>query len=112
MRIVNGLRLWIGLAVIGVGGCGLLPPTAKEKPIKFSAADGTMSLRTVDPGGDFALFYPGEEKGEIPVRVNSGDTVGFVREEDGRLKAIAGPFKMNVKPEAESACWKRLSTIE
>src|SRR5437764_458538 len=92
---------------IGLSGCGMFG--AKEKDVRFSEAKGLTQLRSVPAGGDFALYFEGAEKPEVPVRVNSGDSVGFVREEDGRLKAVAGPFRMDISDSVHEASWKRLN---
>ena len=91
-------------------GCGLMPH--QEAAIRYSAEEQLMPLRTVEQGGDFALFYAGHEKAEVPVRVNAGDTIGFYRLDDGRLKAVAGPFKMDMNPTVREAYWKRLNYLD
>ena len=93
-----------------IAGCGWMQP--KEGDIRFSEDAAITSLQAVEVGGDFALFYAGQEKPEVPVRVNSGESVGFFREEDGRLKAVAGPFKMDMDPKVREAYWKRMTSID
>ena len=104
-------RDWIMVPLVTlIAGCGWMQP--KEKEIRYSEEPPITNLRAVDAGGDFALFYTGRERPEVPVRVKSGDTVGFVREEDGRLKAVAGSFKMDMDPAMHDAYWKRLNFTE
>lgn len=99
----------LSIGVIGLaGGCGLFGPP-RETDVRYSADENLIPLRAVDSGGDFALFYAGREKAEVPVRVESGDSIGFIRLDDGRLKAVAGPFKMDMNPTVREAYWKRIN---
>ena len=91
-------------------GCGWMQP--KEGDIRFSEDAAITSLQVVETGGDFALFYAGQEKPEVPVRIGPGESIGFFREEDGRLKAVAGPFKMDMDPKVREAYWKRMPVID
>ena len=84
----------------------------KDRDIRYSEDSAMTSLQAVEVGGDFALFYSGQDKPEVPVRVNSGESVGFFREDDGRLKAVAGPFKMDMDPKVREAYWKRMPIID
>jgi len=102
---------WMAVPFIAlIAGCGWMQP--KEREIRYSEETALTTLRAVDAGGDFALFYAGQDKPEVPVRVKSGDSVGFLREEDGRLKAVAGPFKMDMDPAVREAVWKRINFSE
>ena len=92
--------------VMMIAGCGWMQP--KEGDIRYSEEPPLTSLQAVEVGGDYALFYSGQEKPEVPVRVNPGESVGFFREEDGRLKAVAGPFRMDMDPRVREAYWKRM----
>ena len=96
--------------LLAMGGCGVKHPT--ESDIRYSAAENLITLRSVDHGGDFGLFYGDQLKAEVPVRVNGGDQVGFVRMEDGGMKAVAGPFKMDMSASVREAYWKRLPHLE
>ena len=102
---------WMSVPLITlIAGCGWMQP--KERQIRYSEEPPVTSLRPVIVGGDFALFYAGQDKPEVPVRVKSGDSVGFLREDDGRLKAVAGPFKMDMDPAVREAFWKRMTFID
>ena len=96
--------------VVLLSGCGWMQP--KEGDIRFSEDSSITSLQVVETGGDFALFYAGQEKPEVPVRIGPGESIGFFREEDGRLKAVAGPFKMDMDPKVREAYWKRMPVID
>ena len=110
MRLKVSRSMAIAL-VAAIGGCGLFGPL-KEKDIRYSADENLIPLRAVENGGDFGLFYAGRDKTEVPVRIESGDSVGFIQTEDGRMKAVAGPFKMDLNPAVREAYWKRLSHAE
>ena len=97
------------LLTLTAGCAGSKPPP--DVAIRYSEEIRPLVLQSVETGGDFALFYEGREKPEVPVRVFPGDAVGF-RDENGRLKAIAGPFKMDLNPEVREATWKRLNYLD
>jgi hypothetical protein len=102
---------WTLLAMLWpMAGCGVRQPT--EDTIRYSEAENLVSLRSVEHGGDFGLFYADHVKAEVPVRVNGGDKVGFIRVEDGGMKAVAGPFKMDMSAAVREAYWKRLPHLE
>ena len=102
---------WIAVPLLAMaGGCGMIE--RKEAEIRFADDPLLVSMEVVGVGGDFALFYAGHDKPEVPVRVQAGDSVGFTREDDGRIKAVAGPFRMDMDPAAHAAIWRRMSTID
>jgi hypothetical protein len=105
------VKRWIAIGMIVLaGGCGLFQ--RREPSIRYSETESLMSLRAVGRPGDFALYVAGHDKPEVPVRVNNGDSIGFVRTEDGRMKAVAGPFKMDLPQDVHEAYWKRLTYLD
>src|SRR5260370_6071525 len=88
-----------------VSGCGVARQS--ETRIRYSAGARVESLQTVARPGDFGLFYAGEEKAQVPVRVNAGDSVGFIRD-DSRLLGVAGPFRIAIPASVRQAYSKRL----
>ena len=89
------------------GGCASSPT---ELEYHYVDDPNQMQLGALKAGGNFALFYAGHDAPEVPVRVVAGDTVGFLRGTDGRLKAVAGAFVMDVDPEVHAAVWRRLTS--
>jgi hypothetical protein len=94
----------LGLITL-VSGCGIA--NQSESGMRYSARAHVETVQTAARGGDFGLFYAGEEKTQVPVRVNAGDPIGFIRN-DGRLQGVAGPFKIDIPATVHDATWKRL----
>ena len=100
--------IWLTAAFLAtIAGCAARPT---ELEFRYSVDEDLQPPREVIEGGDFALFYAGREVPEVPVRVSAGDVLGFVRGEDGRLKAVAGAFVMEVDAEVRAAAWRRLNS--
>jgi hypothetical protein len=87
-------------------GCGIFK---KDPDAHFSQARNVTQIKVVDAGGDFALYLDHQDKPEVPVRVDAGDWVGFFRDNEGRVKGLAGPFRIDIAPEVQEATWKRLN---
>ena len=80
--------------------------------VEYVTSSAVPGLKTLQRSGDFALYYDGDRKPEIPVRLRAGEEIGFVREHDGRVEAVAGAFRMHLAANAGRAYWKRLSPRE
>ena len=81
-----------------------------DMEIVYAADQRPLAIQPAVTAGDFALYYGGQDKPEVPVRVSPGDPVGFI-DEGGRLKAVAGPFRMDISPDVREAVWKRLNDM-
>ena len=102
-------RLVILLSILMLAGCSTISRTSStsDDEIRLNRTVHLLQLKKVSKAADYALYYEGETSPEIPVRVNAGDNVGFFSDTDGRLKAIAGKFKMDIDPKRNRAVWKR-----
>ena len=103
------LRFVVFLSVLVLGGCSVFgrKSISPDEEIRMNRSLKLLQLQKVHRAADYALYYDGESSPEIPVRVNAGDNVGFFVASDGRLKAIAGKFKMDIDPKRNGAVWKR-----
>ena len=106
-------KRWIPVALLAaLAGCASSSQPKDFVEVRYAENQKLIPMQIVPLGGDFALFLAGGDKPEVPVRVNAGDSIGFLKETDGRLKAVAGPFRMDLKPTVHEAFWKRLNYAE
>ena len=81
--------------------------STSDEEILLNRSMHLLQLKNVSAPGNYALYYDENPTPEIPVHVNAGDKVGFFSEPDGRIKAIAGSFKMDIESKKTRATWKR-----
>jgi hypothetical protein len=100
----------LGLIAVMLGGCSTMNKMVPD-PVKvhYAPGDKMPELTKVRRTGDFGIFYDNEKTPQMPVRVQGGEKVGFIRGGDGAIKAAAGEFRMNISNDAPGAYWKRLN---
>lgn len=103
--VITVCRLIAGFALIAVGGCIRFPPSTV---ISYRTGGSLPVLRTISQPGDYALYYRDDPEPQIPIHLNAGDSIGFIKKPDGRVQAVAGDFRMNISSTAGAAYWKRM----
>ena len=107
----NLFALILLLLALVVGGCGFINShiATNDIEVRMNRRLHILPITTVRSDGDYALYYEGDLTPEIPVRCNAGDKLGFFAEPDGRIKAVAGSFKMDIDPKKNEAYWQRIA---
>jgi hypothetical protein len=100
------------ILLMTLAGCSVVGSAIhNDGDIHLIRSQHVMEIINAPSGGDYALYYAGDKIPEIPVRVNQGDQVGFFTDKKtGKIKAIAGSFKMDLNDEKNEAFWRRMES--
>jgi IMP dehydrogenase/GMP reductase len=99
-RWACGMALTV--AVASLGGCGAQP----GKTIVTQGANAAPVMVTAPQSGTYKLYTSMSPNPTTTVRLQSGDKLGFTRDDQGRLVAVGGDTMQPLGKGTAQAYWK------
>jgi hypothetical protein len=98
------LSLFGGLlaAVLMLAGCGAQSGTTQ---IKYEKGSDPGTLLAPEDG-TYALYTANDTTPQVRQRLKKGDKLGFERLPEGKVRAFAGTYEMNLDASTMQAYWK------
>ncbi|HEV8603927.1 MAG TPA: hypothetical protein VGQ99_01095 [Tepidisphaeraceae bacterium] len=85
-----------------LAGCGAQGGTTQ---IKYEKGNEPTTIKAPQDG-EYALYTASDLTPKVRQRLNKGDTIGFEKTSDGRVRAIAGTYNQVLAGSTQEAYWK------
>src|SRR5687767_351343 len=85
-----------------MAGCGAQGGTTQ---IKYEKDQEPQTIKAPQDG-EYALYTASDLTPKVRQRLSKGDTIGFEKGSDGRVRAIAGTYNQTLAASTQEAYWK------